>query len=207
MVLVDYDDGKKILDKYRIQSVPSKYVQSADEAVAFSSSLKGKEMAMKVISKNPDALHKAKKGLVALNLKEKEDIVKAWKDLESKAKQFMPYKIQAQEMVRGIEIIIGGKIDPQFGKIVIIGLGGIYVEVLKDFQIGICPVEAKNADIMIGMLKSKQILLNSIKKETLVRLIMDVSRMMLENDISELDLNPMIIHDGKIDAVDIRIIK
>ena len=207
MVLIDYDDGKKILDKYKIKSVPSRYVRNVEDAIAFADSLKGKEMAMKVISKNPEALHKAKKGLVVLNLKEKDDIIKAWKNLESKAKQFMPYKIQAQEMVRGIEIIAGGRIDPQFGKIVVIGLGGIYVEVLKDFQIGICPVEAKNASMMIDMLKSKQILLNSIKKEDLVRLIINVSRMMVENDISELDLNPMIIHDGKIEAVDIRIIK
>ncbi len=207
MVLVDYEEGKKLLDKYKINSIESKYINSIDELFKFSDSLNNDDVALKVISQNPEALHKSREGLVLLNLKTKEELESAYKQLIKKAEKFKPYKILAQKMVRGIEIIIGGKTDQQFGKIILLGLGGVYVEILKDFQLRICPISTNDADEMIENLKSKQIILNNIKKEKIINLLLNVSKLFFENNIRELDLNPIIIYDDKLEAVDIRIMR
>ncbi|MEM3875762.1 MAG: acetate--CoA ligase family protein [Candidatus Micrarchaeaceae archaeon] len=207
MVLVDYEEGKNLLDKYRIKSIDSKYINNINELLKFSDSLNNADIALKVISQNPEALHKSKQGLVKLDLRTEHELEKAYNELIKRAEQFKPYKILAQKMVKGIEIIIGGKTDLQFGKVILIGLGGIYVEILKDFQLRICPVNNKDADEMIENLKSKQIILNNINKNKIADLLVNTSKLFFENNIVELDLNPVIIHDNNLDAVDIRIIK
>lgn len=203
MALLDYFEGKKILDKCKIKSIESKYVNSADEAIKFSES---DPIALKLISDK--ALHKSKSGLVKLNLRPS-DIKKAYVELEEKGAKLKPYKIIAQKMSRpGIEVIMGGRTDPQFGKLILLGLGGIYVEVFKDFALRVCPITKDDAEDMINQLKSRDVITFKGKNDKmLVQLLMDVSRLISENDrISELDLNPLIIREDGYEAVDIRIL-
>jgi succinyl-CoA synthetase beta subunit len=204
MELMEYNQAHALLTKYQIRSVDSKYVNTAKEAVAFS---KGNPIVMKVISQK--ALHKSKNKLVALNLSSEKEITSSYNDLAKKAQQFKPYKIIAQQMVNsGVEIIIGGKIDEQFGKMILIGLGGIYVEVFKDFALRMCPITRYDAASMLEQLKSRAIIApNAQSANNIIDLLLKVSKMFYENDITELDLNPLIIHDNTYDAVDLRIIK
>ena len=152
MPLLDYFEGKTLLDKYGIRSIESSYVSSSKEALSFA----GKDhIVLKLISDK--ALHKSKAGLVKLDLNG-EDITVAFKDLELKGKDLKPYKIIAQKMSKGgVEIIVGGRTDPQFGKLILIGLGGIYVEVFRDFALRVCPINRNDAKDMIDQLKSKNV--------------------------------------------------
>ena len=202
-MLLDYFEGRKLLDKYGIKSIESRYVTSAEDAAKFA----GKDfIALKLISDK--ALHKSKAGLVKLNLNGA-DAKSAFSELVKKGGKLRPYKIIAQKMSKGgIEIIIGGRTDPQFGKLILLGLGGIYVEVFKDFALRICPITKNDAQDMIDQLKSKEIVTFHGKDTKLItKLLLDVSKLLTENKkISELDLNPVIMREGTYDAVDIRII-
>lgn len=203
MALLDYFEGKKILDKYGIRSVESKYVSSSKDAVSFA----GKDpIVLKLISEK--ALHKSKSGLVKLDLKGN-DIIDAFDELEEKGSSLKPYKIIAQKMSKsGVEIIVGGRTDPQFGRMLLIGLGGIYVEVFRDFALRICPITRNDAQDMIVQLKSKNVVTFQGKDTSmLVDLLLSVSKLLTENDkITELDLNPLIVKEGSYVAVDIRMI-
>jgi succinyl-CoA synthetase beta subunit len=204
MELMDYAKAHALLDKYKIRSVESKYVKSAKEAVAFS---KGKPIVLKAISQK--ALHKSKNKLVAVDLSSPKEIEVAFKEISSNAKQFKPYEILAQKMIKnGLEIIIGGSVDPQFGKMVLIGLGGIYVETFKDFALRLCPITKHDAASMLEQLKSRSIIApNAEATNNIIDLLLKVSKMFEENNMNELDLNPVILHDNTYDAVDLRIIK
>ncbi|MDE1768602.1 MAG: acetate--CoA ligase family protein, partial [Candidatus Micrarchaeota archaeon] len=134
----------------------------------------------------------------------------AYNDLVRKGKNLRPYKILAQEMAPGgIEIIIGGRVDPQFGRFILLGLGGIYVEVFKDFALRLCPITQQDALHMIDQLKSRNVITyNGKSTKHLVDLLLKVSKMISENgSITELDLNPIIIRENGYDAVDIRVLK
>lgn len=202
--LVDYDKANALLKKYGIATVGSRYVKSAGDAIAFAG---GNSIALKVLS--PKAIHKTKSGLIALDLSTAQDITEAYKRLAKKAQKLKPSRMLAQRMVkRGLEIIIGGNIDPQFGKMVLLGLGGIYVETFKDFALRVIPISRYDADSMVNQLKSKNIIAPDSHSEKLIMdLLLKVSRMLENNDIKELDLNPIMLHDGRYDAVDLRILK
>ncbi len=201
---MDYAKAHALLTRYKIRSVESRYVESAKEAVAFSGK---KPIVLKVISQN--ALHKSKNKLVALDLSDPKDITSNYNELKKRAERFRPYKILAQRMVKGgLEIIVGGKTDEQFGKMILIGLGGIYVETFKDFALRLCPITKHDAESMLQQLKSKPILAPNREAESrITELLLKVSEMFVNNEMNELDLNPVILHDNTYDAVDLRIIK
>lgn len=203
MALVEYFAAERLLKKGRIRSVESKYVKSADAAVGFSS---GGKIVLKAVSGR--ALHKSKSGLVMAGLSTPEEVRSAFRALEKKAAKYRPYKILAQKMVKGgIEIIIGGNEDPQFGKMILLGLGGIYVEVFKDFALRVCPITMGDAISMVRQLRSKAVIAPDPKSERMVaELVLKAARMYQNSRIKELDLNPIILHDGTYDAVDIRMI-
>jgi succinyl-CoA synthetase beta subunit len=202
--MVDYLEAAKLLKKYGIRAAEARYASSADEAISFSA---GKPIVMKVISQR--AIHKSREGLVALNLATEKSVREAFAALSRKGQRVKPYRILVQRMAPGgVEIIIGGKTDPQFGKMVLLGLGGIYVETFRDFALRACPISNFDARSMVSQLRSKRIIAPDESSERqLVGLVMRVSKLFSENRMSELDLNPLIFHDGIYEAVDIRVIR
>ncbi len=193
-----------LMKKYGIKTVQSAYVLNAEQAVKFAA---GQPIALKAISGK--ALHKTTSGLVYLNLSGEGQISSAFASLRKKAEEYKPYKILAQHMVpQGMEVIIGGREDAQFGKLIIFGLGGIYVETFKDISIRVCPIKRSDAKSMLDDLKSRNIIAKDEKSASMLEeLLMKTSRMLLENNIKELDLNPIILHGGTYDAVDLRILE
>jgi len=200
--LWDYDKAHALVKRYNIRSVESVYVKSSDDAVRFAA---GGPIALKAISAK--ALHKSKSGLIMLNLSTKDEINAAYRELDKRAAEFKPYKVLAQRMISGgIEIIIGGNTDQQFGKMILIGLGGIYVETFKDFALRVCPIKEFDAQSMLDQMKSRNIIAPDKKSEHMLKsLLMSAARMFAENEITEFDLNPLILHDGTYDAVDLRV--
>lgn len=204
-MLLEYFKAKSLLDKYGIRSVESRYVASDSDAVRFA---KGGAIVLKVLSEKE--LHKSKAGLVKLDLEEPAEIRKAYKELESKAKRLGKYRIIAQRMApKGIEAIFGGREDQQFGKLVLIGLGGVYVEAFKDFALRVCPITRYDAAEMIDQLKSRNVITYNGRSTAMVaKLLMDVSRLLNENPgIKELDLNPVILGESGYEVVDIRVLE
>jgi succinyl-CoA synthetase beta subunit len=204
MPLLDYMQAKKLLDRYGIKSVESVYVSSAEEAVRFS---KGKKIVLKLVSDK--ALHKSKAGLVKLGLESEKEISTTYNELVRKGKKLRPYKILAQKMaVGGVEIIIGGSTDKQFGKMLLVGLGGIYVETFKDVQLRLCPITRGDALQMLSELQSGKVITYGGKAtERVVSLLLKVSKLLVNNKrINELDLNPVIVRADSYDVVDIRML-
>ncbi len=204
MELLDYIKASVLLEKYGIRSIRSSYVSTPEEAIKFAGE---KNIVLKLLSSK--ALHKSKAGLVKVGLFDEKHIRSAFGDLVNKGKELKPYKIVAQEMsFGGIEVIIGSNIDQQFGKMVLIGLGGIYVESFKDTSLRICPITRQDAQDMVDQLKSRDVITHGGKsRDMIVGLILKVAKLVQENDISELDLNPVIIRENGYDVVDIRILK
>jgi acyl-CoA synthetase (NDP forming) len=202
---LDYFKGKQLLDRYGIRSIASKYVGSASDAVKFAG---GEPIVLKAISEK--AMHKSKSGLVKLNLYDPHSIRAAYSELSKKAEKLKPYKIIAQKMSHGgVEVILGGREDAQFGKLVLLGLGGIYVEAFKDFALRVCPITRYDASQMIAQLKSRNVVTYNGRSEKLLEeLLLKVSKLLSEHpEIKELDLNPAIIHENGYEIVDIRVLE
>jgi succinyl-CoA synthetase beta subunit len=202
--LIEYEKAQAMLARAGIKTVESSYVSSAEASIKFAG---GGPIVLKAISQK--ALHKSHSGLVRLNLWTPEQVRSAYADLAKTAEKFKPYRILAQKMIHGsVEVIIGGKTDAQFGKMLLLGLGGVYVETFKDVALRACPIQKYDAQSMLSQLKSKPIIApDKASEELIVSLLLKVSKMFESSKATELDLNPIILHDGTYHAVDLRIIE
>lgn len=163
--------------------------------------------AMKAAGKK--LIHKTDVGGVKLNVQNDTEAYAAF--MHMKKINGCEYVV-VQPMRKGIEIIVGGKIDEQFGPTVLVGMGGIYTEVFKDSSVRVAPLSTKDMDEMIHELKIYPILAGtrgqkSINMNDLKKILMGVSKLMMSGKISELDLNPVIATSESVQAVDVRIIE
>ncbi len=160
-------------------------------------------MVLKIVS--PDIVHKSDVGGVVLNLKSDEEVREAFRKIMNNVKNAAPNAkivgILIQEMVPdGLEVIVGATRDPSFGPIIMFGLGGIFVEVLKDVSFRIAPLSPRDADEMVREIKSYRILegyrgMPPRDIEAIKDIILKVSKLMLEvAEIKELDLNPVMLY-------------
>lgn len=162
--------------------------------------------AMKAAGKK--LLHKTDAGGVKLNVQDESEAEKVFAHM--KKIRHCEYVV-VQPMRKGIELIVGGKIDPQFGPIVLVGSGGIYTEVLKDVSMRICPIEKKDAEEMVRELKIYPILKGtrgqkSVKLADLTQILLGINKLMQSGKVKELDLNPVIATPKSVEGVDVRII-
>jgi acetyl-CoA synthetase (ADP-forming) len=185
-------------------------VQDAYEAAQRASEI-GFPVALKVISQ--DVLHKTDKGCVKLNLRSELEVRSAFSEIIKNAGNARVEGMLVQQMSpRGTELIIGGKRDAQFGQMVLFGLGGIFVELLKDYSMRVCPVDEREAARMIGELKALPILKGArggeaVDLQKLAKLVSLVSEFLVEKDFAELDLNPVICNSRDCLVVDARAIE
>lgn len=207
-------ESKGLLKKAGIPVVEAKLARSKKEAISIS-----KEMGFPVVLKinSPDVVHKSDSGGVKLGLANATQVGKAYSEIISSVKQAYPEAqiqgVSVQPMASpGVEVIVGMSKDPQFGPVIMFGLGGILVEVLKDVSFRIVPLTERDAREMIKEIKGYPILEGyrgqkpaSIPK--LENLIVKVSQFVEKNpQIKELDLNPIFAYPDKAVAVDARII-
>jgi acetyltransferase len=207
-------EAKALLQLHGAPESRDELVANADQAVRFARRVKGR-VAMKIVS--PDILHKTDAGGVALNLQSESDIRKAFDGLLANARAFKPQAdirgvLMAPMAEPGVEVIIGTKIDEQFGPIIMYGLGGVMVEILKDVAFRVLPISRWSAEAMIQDTKSFPIL-EGVRgtppsdKQALVDLLLLCSRIVeAYPEIHEMDLNPVIVHADGISLVDARII-
>jgi len=188
--------------------------QTEDEAVKLAKKM-ACPVALKIVS--PDILHKSDAGGVKINLSKESQIRSAFKEIMQNAKKFdSKAKIKGilvSPMAKvGIEVIIGTKIDDQFGPIIMYGLGGVMVEILKDVSFRVLPISPTAAKHMIRETKSFPIL-DGVRggpasdKTALKKLLLLCSEIIeAYPQIEEMDLNPVIVHEKGLSIVDARII-
>lgn len=170
---------------------------------------------MKIVS--PDIIHKTDAGGVKLNIKDEKEAESAYREIVLKAIKYNNNakisEVIAYHMVpQGTEIIIGMIKDPHFGPVIMFGLGGIFVEVLKDISFRILPIEERDAREMITEIKGYEIL-KGIRGEpprdiqAIEEVLMKVSKLTMENpEINEIDLNPIFVFEKGLQVIDARMI-
>jgi acetyltransferase len=151
-----HEESKNMLLSYDFRLPKNALARNSEEAIAHADGI-GYPVAMKIVS--PDILHKSDVGGVAVRLKDGKEVKDAFEKMMSGVKRYMPNAfiagVSIQEMITdGKEVIVGFTRDPSFGPMLMFGLGGIYVEVLKDVSFRLCPVDRNEANDMISEIKS-----------------------------------------------------
>jgi acyl-CoA synthetase (NDP forming) len=208
-------DCSKILRNAGLPIVPSVLIHSAGELSSIFKRDNGKYV-MKIVSS--DIQHKTDIGGVILNIENINDAQKAYEKILSNVKKSAPEAIIDGVMVSpmikgGIECILGAKIDPVFGPIVMFGLGGIYAEVMKDISFAEAPLSEKKAEKMIASLKGRDLFYGtrgqlSVDIKSLVKLIVSMSNFIAANSdkVDQVEVNPVLVSEKQIIALDALII-
>jgi len=209
MVNLDFIKSKEILSKYDVLSCKEKLVGSKKEAFLFTEKI-GFPVVLKIFS--PDVPHITDVGGLKLGIKNKKELEKAWDDILFSLKKNKPKALiegfLVQEEVEGVEIMVGMKRSREFGPVLMFGLGGILVEILKDVSFGIAPISRSTAIRMIKEIKGYKILKGfrgnpAVNLEKLIDVLINISKLSLENpEIKEIDLNPIIVNNKKALVVD-----
>lgn len=212
--LTEIEAKKWLQESGIIKVVETVEARSKKEAVEISKNL-GFPVVLKVLS--PDITHKSDSGGVKIGLKSARQVESAYTEIMNSVKQKEPgaqiWGVTVQKMARpGIEVIIGMSKDPQFGPVLMFGLGGVFVEVLKDVSFRIVPLVRRDASEMITEIKGFPILKGYRGQEPaniplLEKTLLKLSEFVDANpEIKELDMNPIFAYKDDAVAVDARII-
>lgn len=210
-------EAKQVFALYGLPVTQTYLAKSEEEAVLLARKI-GYPVVMKIVS--PDILHKSDAGGVKVNLKDDQAVREAYHTILENAKVYKPdaniHGIVVQEMAPwGTEVILGSVNDPTFGPTMMFGLGGIFVEVLKDVTFRVAPVTTKQALRMLGEIRGAPILAGvrgekPRDRQALAETICQYSNMILDlaDEISESDANPVLVYEeGKgAKVVDARVI-
>ena len=207
-------EAKQLIKLHGAPTAVGYVAQTETEAWEIARQITGK-VVLKIVS--PDILHKSDAGGVKLNLQSEAEVKETFREIIRNAKSYQPNAdirgvLVAPMARKGLEVIIGTKIDEQFGPVIMYGLGGIMVEIIKDVTFWVLPVSPTSCKKMIEDTQSS-ILLNGIRgqkpydKRALRKLISMCSELIeAYPEIQEMDLNPVILHEEGLDVVDARII-
>jgi len=206
-------EAYELLSEYGIP-VPNYFVASSEEEAVKASDSLGFPLVMKIVS--PDIMHKTDIGGIKMNIINPPQIKKAYKNIiyhvrknkpEARINGVLLYK-QAPE---GIEVVVGMTRDPQFGPTVMFGLGGIFIEILKDVAFRVCPVERTDIEEMLTEIEGIKMLQGYRGKprcdvNAIIDIIMRVSRFALDYSVIKgIDLNPIIVYEKGALVVDAKI--
>ena len=195
------EEGQEILKAYGFPLPASKLAKTKKEAVTAAKRI-GYPVVLKIAS--PQIIHKSDAGGVKVNLKNQKEVENAFETISKNAKKYNKKAVikgvLVVEMVKGgKEMIIGSKLESGFGPVVMLGMGGIYVEVLKDVNFKLAPMTNIEADDMIASIKTKKLLegVRGEKASDLKKLsecIQRLSQLVTDfNEIKELDMNPVLV--------------
>lgn len=200
-------ESKRILEEIGIKTTGFLIARSENEAVSLSEEI-GYPVVLKIAS--PDVVHKSDSGGVKLNLADADQVRKAYRQIIGSARGAKITGVTVQRMAApGQEAIIGVTRDPIFGPIIMFGLGGIFVEVLKDVSFRILPITEKDAAEMIEEIRGYAVLQgirgHAVDISALKEVLLKVSRLVMETPrITEMDLNPLFLYPQGYCAVDAR---
>jgi len=207
-------EAKNICRNYRLPIPKFNLALNMRQAAKFAEKI-GFPIVMKIVS--PDILHKTEAGGVLLDLQSRKDVENGFRKLLSNAKAFKKtariHGVLVERMTPpGLEVIVGGMRDPQFGPVVMFGLGGIFTEVLDDVTFGLVPIVEAEVREMIRGIKGYQALTGfrdilPVDQGAIASIVVQVSKIMNENQqIGQIDLNPVKAYSRGCSVVDARIL-
>ncbi len=209
-------DAKKVLRAYKISVTREALADSAEMAVREARKI-GYPVALKIQS--PQIMHKTEAGGIRLNLASDKEIRSAYRDILANARKYdRKAEIQGvlvQEMLEGgVEVIIGATRDPVFGPVMMFGLGGIFVEALKDVSFRIAPISLLDAEEMVREIRGYSVLKGirgnpPVDFKALTDVLMKVSQFLTDHGdaVKELDINPLVVFKKGARVVDALIVK
>jgi acyl-CoA synthetase (NDP forming) len=212
--LLNEVEAKSLLKEAGVPVASTTLATTREEAQAQAEAA-GYPVVLKVVS--PDIAHKSDVGGVKLNLRDKDAVGAAFDEIVANSKKAVPdahiVGVAVQYMApQGTEVIVGMTTDPQFGPVMMFGLGGIMVEVLKDVSFRLVPLAEKDADQMINEIKGRPVLAGVRGQPpsdvaALKQTILKVSEFVQQHpEVRELDLNPVFAYPDGALAVDARIV-
>ena len=196
-------EAREVIEAYGMRLPKSQLARSPDEAAAIASAI-GFPVVMKISS--PDILHKSDIGGVKVGVPDAATARDIYELIEYRARKYSRdatiWGVLIQEQVRkGREVLVGVNRDPQFGPLVVFGLGGIYVEVLKDVSFRLAPITREEARAQIRAIRSFE-LLRGVRGEppadlaAAEEIVLRVSQLVTDfSEIVEMDINPLVIHN------------
>lgn len=207
-------EAKTLCGLYGLPVTRIKVGETEDEAVKAAEEI-GFPVVLKIVS--PQVLHKSDAGGVLINIGDEDGVRKGYNKILENVKSHVPDAeitgILVQEMApNGTEVIVGSTKDPTFGPTIMFGLGGIFVEILKDVSFRLAPITRTDAEEMVREIKAYKILegargMPPADQETIVDMLLATSEMLMEcPEIKELDMNPVLVYEKGARIVDARVI-
>ncbi len=207
----DFEDGEKLLKAYGFDIALTELAPAPNNAVEAASNV-GYPVVLKVDS--PDISHKTDIGGVKTGVDSKKELKQEFHDIVDSVHHDAPGSeikgILVQEELEGVEVALGLKRDEQFGPTVMVGLGGIYVEVLRDVSFGIAPISEEEAELMIEQLKSHEMFEGARNQDVSLEAVKDAIIKLGEiglnhEEIQSIDLNPVVLQGEKAYVTDIEV--
>ena len=207
-------ESKEVLKAYRIPTTREALATDINDAIKLAKKI-GFPVVLKICS--PDIIHKSDVGGVVIGLKTPNEVKEAYrrliKNISAKKPEAKILGVLVQEMVpKGYEVIVGAMRDSQFGPVVMFGLGGVFVEVLRDVSFRLAPLSKNEALKMIKETKGFKVLEGFRGEkpadiEALADAIVKVGKIITDlHEVAEIDINPLVVYDKGLIAVDARII-
>jgi len=200
------NENFKLLEKAGLQVVPYNLVSSFSEAAE-----KAEKLGYPVVLKLGSDVHKTEIGGVIINIHDRNDLERSFKQIkENLSKNKIKFdKLVLQKQVSGVELIAGLKKDAVFGQVILIGSGGIFVEIEKDVSFRVCPITEKDAEEMINEIKSSKLLkgVRGKKPANIEKLKQAIVKLSKISGIKELDVNPLIVNEEGAWIADVRLFK
>lgn len=200
-------DAKHILEQAGIRVPRNQLASQASEAIAFARQI-GYPVVAKIVS--PEVIHKSEVNGVTIDIRTDEQL-RAVFNRYARTKSFVG--VLVEQMVSGIELIVGGKVDAQFGPVILLGIGGTGVEIYRDAALRMAPIKERDVLSMINCLTGSRMLKGfrgtpPIDMQALTGLIVDFSKLFMkwERQIASIDLNPVICSSNGCTVADARMI-
>jgi acyl-CoA synthetase (NDP forming) len=205
----------QLLNEYGISYPPHGFAHDAPEAERIAEEL-GYSVVLKVVSR--DVVHKSDAGGILLGLEDGRSVRDGFEALVKRVRSSVPAAriegvLVCQEAPEGVEVIVGALEDATFGPTVMVGMGGIFTEVLRDVSFRVAPLEPHDAEEMIREIQGYTLLTGArgqkpLDVASLARLLLSVSRLVTEHtEITELDLNPVRLYEDGLLALDARMMR
>ena len=208
-------EAKTFLEYYGLPVVKTKVAQNADQAAGIAKEI-GYPVVLKILS--PQIVHKTDAGGVVLDIHSEAELREAYERIMQRAKQYNPdaeiLGVTVQQMIKkhGYEVIIGAKTDPLFGPVILFGMGGIGVELFKDFSLGLPPLNQTLVRRIMEETKVYQLLkgyrnVPPANIKLLEEIMVLFSQMLIDfPQLKEVDINPLFINEREAYAFDARIV-
>ncbi len=207
-------ESKQFLNAYGIPTIKSVVAVTPKEAVKVASGI-GYPVVMKALS--PQITHKSQVGGVILDVRSEKEVAESFKDIVDRVKKHRPeaeFKgVILQPMIKrkGYELLVGSKKDPQFGAVILFGMGGVATELMKDVSIGLPPLNQVLARRLMERTAIYQLFSSSDRSRVNFKLLEEIlvkfSQLVIDfPEIKEMDINPLIVDEDEAVAVDARIV-